>query len=59
MEHIQTVEMDWDGYRYWSAPMPASWVKRYIDMKENLGQTVSDVDCHMSCPCLTPVVESN
>lgn len=61
MEHLKVVEMaEEDGYRFWSVPMPESWVEGYIAQKSAMGLLLSDIDCSTQCWCCqTRVVESN
>lgn len=45
MEKMIVVEMEcYTGYRFWSAPMPASDVEDYILKYEDLGYYYSDED---------------
>lgn len=51
-EHMTVVEWDGDFGRYWSAPMPDSEVKGYIDHQVGLGYVeLSDIDHSAKCWC--------
>lgn len=45
-----TVEMDHDGYRYWSAPLTEDAINAYIDSQESIECMLSDVD-HTGAGC--------